>query len=193
MKRIALCCLFFSGFVVSGCFNLEPKPDNTVIYTLGPHAHEDGRSVNEGRIVYVNRPELPSYLMGSSVVFHTDTGALTSLSHARWGEDLEDGIARAVAEYLQSTGKVNVRSQYPWPKLARDDWDVRVLFKRFGATEDGVVHVSAVWQIRDNGDVMKEGLFASEGLQCDLSDASSYVAELNAGLEQLANQIGQEL
>ena len=121
--------------------------------------------------------------------YHTLDGEMGAIKDARWGEDLGEGIARALGEYIQASGKAFVRSQYPWPKLSRENSDIRVLFKRFGATEAGHVEVVAIWQIRHDRDIQKEGRFQSTDLTWNINAPETSVAQLNKALELLAQDI----
>lgn len=193
MRTTILSFLSLTVLLLSGCLNLEPKPDTTKLYTLGLQHEAKAKYGKAERSVYIARPELPGYLISNRLVYHTDARVLASFPDARWAEDLSDGIARALGEYLQATGTVDVRAQYPWPKVSARDWEVRLLFKKFEATEEGAVQISALWEVRDGGKVKKEGYFQSEGLSCDLADAGSFVRALNEGMSQLAAAIAASL
>lgn len=177
---------------LTACVNLKPQTDKVKLYTLGLNAAATNSIVDQP-VLYITRPELPSYLEGSAMRYHSADGEVASLNGARWGEDLGEGIARALGEYIQATGKAYVRSQYPWPKLARENLDVRVLFKRFGASEDGRVEVVAIWQIRDAKELIKEGRFQADNLSWQMDSPNTYVAQLNAALAALAETITAEL
>lgn len=192
MKTLTILTLLAS-VLLTGCVNLKPQRDKVKLYTLGLNAAMPQSTTAQQPVLYIARPELPSYLEGSAMRYHTEGGEIASLNGARWGEDLGEGIARALGEYIQASGKAYVRSQYPWPKLSRDNLDVRILFKRFGATEDGRVEVVAIWQIRNSKEAIKEGRFQTGNLEWQLDSPHTYVAQLNAALAALADAIVAEL
>jgi uncharacterized lipoprotein YmbA len=182
-----------TAIFLTGCVNLKPQADQTKLYTLGLNTIVPANQNQSAPVFYIARPDFPSYLRGSLMRYHTQSGEISALKGARWGEELGEGIARALGEYIQATGKASVRSQFPWPKLSREDLEVRVLFKRFAATDAGQIQVQAVWQIRDGQSVVKEGDFESSLLQWNVDVPSSYVAQLNAALAELANTIVAQL
>ena len=191
MKTSILISLF-CAVLFGGCVNLKPQADKVKLYTLGLNA-ELTTKLTEQPVLYITRPEIPGYLQGSAMRYHTADGEVAPLRGARWGEDLAEGIARALGEYIQASGKAYVRSQYPWPKLERENLDVRVLFKRFGATEDGRVEVVAIWQIRNSKEIIQEGRFHSEDLSWQTNSPDKYVAQLNATLKLMADEIANAL
>lgn len=192
MKFLLILTLIATA-LFSGCVNLKPQPDQVTLYTLGLNVRDTTVPAQGLPSVYIARPELSGYLAGSAMRYHTDAGEIGSLNDARWGEDLGEGIARALGEYVQATGKVSVRSQYPWPKLARDDLSIRVLFKRFEANQSGQIKVGAIWQIRNAKEAIKEGYFQLNDLTWEVGSPSSYVAQLNKVLDLLAQEIAQAI
>lgn len=193
MKPIALFVLLTVCLLLNGCVNLKPKPDATTLYTLGMNTPPSQSVDTTLPACHIARPELPGYLLGTTMYYRTQTGEIALMSGARWGEDLSEGISRALGEYLQSTGKAFVRSQYPWPKLDGETRDVRVLFERFGATDDGRIEVIANWQIRLDRKTIDEGRFQSTNLTWDTNAPSTCVAQLNEALELLAKDIAKSI
>lgn len=188
---IIISCL--CALLLSACVNFKPQADKVKLYTLGMNAAVAADDPGDKVTYYIARPELPGYLQGNRMLYHTDSGELASISGARWGEDLAGGIARALGEYMHSDGRVYVRSYFPWPKLSRETLDIRVLFKRFGATETGHVQLVAIWQIRNGDGLIKEGQFQSLDLRWNPDQTETYVTQLNAALSALAQDISSSL
>lgn len=193
MKSTVLLLLIVMGSVFSGCVNLKPKPDSVALYTLGMNTEAVQNIDSSLAAYYVARPEIPGYLRRSAMLYRTESGEVASLSKARWGEDLGEGIARAMAEYLQASGRVRVDSQYPWPKLSNDTREIRILFERFGATDQGKVEVVATWQVRQDRNTIQQGRFQSTDLTWDRNSPATYVAQLNKALEQMAQAIVESI
>jgi uncharacterized lipoprotein YmbA len=189
MNTKALFLLLVSAFLLSGCVNLKPQHDKTLLYTLGMSTSSRQEVDTSLVSYYVARPELPGYLQGTKMFVRTKFGEIDSLVGARWGENLGEGIARALGEYIQASGKAFVRSQYPWPKFSNDTQDVRVLFERFGGTDDGYVEVVGTWQVRKDRKTVREGRFQFVDLKWDTAMPATYVAQLNKALELLAQDI----
>lgn len=193
MKPIALFILLAAGLLLNGCVNLKPKPDAATLYTLGMNTSPSQSVDTTLPACHIARPELPGYLLGTTMYSRTQAGEITLMGGARWGEDLSEGIARALGEYLQSTGTAFVRSQYPWPKLDGGARDVRVLFERLSASDDGRIEVVANWQIRLDRKTVDEGRFQSTNLTWDTNAPGTYVAQLNKALELLVQDIAKSI
>jgi uncharacterized lipoprotein YmbA len=183
--------LLFLCFGLTACVNLKPKPDTVRLYVLGPLDTAVESGVLSGPAIYIARPDLPTYVDGTRLQYRRQGGELRSLSGARWAEPLQEGVSRALSEYLSSQHAIN--GYYPWPKLSSVTSQVRVRFSQFGATADGQIQLSAHWQIEGPEAVVREGVFAAADLKWQTDDAQSMVAGLNEALQALAADISNSL
>lgn len=183
---VSAVCLVFSG-----CVNLKPKADVVKLYALGP-VEAAPETTATGPSMYVARPNLPGFLDGKRLQFRSANGEVEELSKARWAEPLEDGIARALAEYLQHKGGRKVSGFYPWPKN-RDDLELRVHIYKLGALKSGEVSMLVEWELRSAGKARSAGTFESQGIQWQQGDSDSFVAGINRALEQLASDVDAAL
>jgi uncharacterized lipoprotein YmbA len=141
--------LLIVSFALTACVNLKPKPDSVRLYLLGP-VTASAVEAPVGRGIYIARPDLPTYLEGNRMQYHGEGGELQSVYGARWGEPLQEGIARAISELItQQSGRPGSRF-YPWPKSSDQAAELRVQFHQFGATADGRVQLTANWQLEGN-------------------------------------------
>lgn len=180
------------SLLLSGCVNLKPKPDLTQIFTLAADV-APVQSVEGKPECYVARVELPGYLEGTRIYYRLPDSKLGTVSAARWAEAPLEALPRAIAIYLQATGKANVRAYHPWANSSRDVAIVSVQFERFSANAAGQIEVVAQWQIKSPDGMTKEGRYLAPELIWDGQNASDYVAQLNAAIAGLAQAISAEL
>ena len=181
-----LCCC--TGLVA--CVNLKPTQHVVQRYVLGPAAATPV-SERSGGALYVARPELPSYLAGNQMQYRAAGGELQSLAGVRWGEPLQEGVARALSELIAAQDERSNIRFYPWPQTAAPVTTLRIQLHQFAATADGCVLLAAYWQLE--GEARAQGSYVAEGLRWTPGQAASLVAGLNAGLAGLAQEIaGQQ-
>lgn len=183
----SLCCL-----ALSGCLNLKPKVDDVKLFALGP-IDVKAEPTRKGPAIYISRPDLPAYLDGKRLQFRKVNGEVGELKNARWAEPLEEGVARALAEYLLASGEQQVSGFYPWPMRSRDSLELRVHFYKLGALASGEVRMVANWELRDSKQVVKSGSYQSEGITWVTGQAASQVEGINRALSQLAVEVLEAL
>jgi len=190
IDRRFLLLLFCLG--LSGCVNLKPKPDTIQHFALGPVQLAD---INADAIpLYVARPELPVYLDDRRLQYRDASGLVLSLADARWAETLEEGVARALSEYLAATQSVRVTGFYPWPPRSSFlSPVVRVRVLKFGVLATGEISMLAEWEVLEEAAVIAQGQYQSSDLFWDKATAISYVAGLNQALQNLSNEIVKSL
>jgi len=179
--------------VLVACVNLKPQPDSVVLYVLGP---SDSRTVpaDEPPSVYVARPDLPTYLEGSLLQYRQSDGAVKSLARARWAEPLQEGVARALSEFITLRSGHTTRGFYPWPPPGDASPLVRVRFYRFGGTAEGRIRISASWRIESGDAILAEGIYEpADEIEWRRGEADSLVEGLNTALEGLAAEIAASL
>ena len=181
--------LLIVSFALTACVNLKPKPDSVRLYLLGP-VTASAVEAPVGRGIYIARPDLPTYLEGNRMQYHGEGGELQSVYGARWGEPLQEGIARAISELItQQSGRPGSRF-YPWPKSSDQAAELRVQFHQFGATADGRVQLTANWQLEGaTGVVTVQGTYTAGDSKWTPGQAQSLVAGLNAALAALTRDI----
>ncbi|MGJ8654479.1 MAG: PqiC family protein [Opitutaceae bacterium] len=189
MNFLSAIFVLVACLAVNGCVNLKPKADVVKLYALGP-VEVTAPTASNGPSVFVARPDMPAFLDGKRLQFRSENGEVEELSRARWAEPLQEGVARALAEYLQQQGVHDVSGFYPWPKK-RDDLELHVHLFKLGALESGEIRMSADWEFRKAGKVQRSGSFQSQGLTWQVGDPDSFVAGINQALDQLAHAVGK--
>ncbi len=191
--KVLLLSLLFGGCLgLGGCLNLKPKVDGVKLYALGPVESVDRVAVGATSI-YISRPDLPVYLDGKRLQYRLSNGEVGELSHARWAEPLEAGVARSLAEYLQSTSPRGVSGFYPWPKRTRESAELRVHFYKLGALENGDIRMVADWELHQTDRLIASGMYQSTGIVWAVGNPTSLVGGLNEALQQLAAEVAESL
>lgn len=101
--------------------------------------------------------------------------------HARWGEPLEQGVARVLSAGLRARGMNVVPAGAAASVLA-----VRVLACEGAA--DGTVIFRATWELT-GGTAPSVGDFSASGLRWDVKSEASLASQLGAAVLALADEI----
>ena len=196
MKTATALILSFTGFLLTACINLEPKPDNTRRFVLGPVAQTaevSNESSDDALSVYVMPPHLPTYLGRQELLYRTAGGEVAIIPAARWAEPLIDGVARAFAHYLDRRSNIQVAGYYPWPQPSETHGLLSLRFSRFEATDGGLLQVAANWSLRMPDGSRREGMLRDGAIRWQVGDSESFVAAHNRALEALAVSLAEKL
>ena len=185
--------ILLSSLALVSCVNLKPKADSVKLYSLGP-AHVTALPEDAQQAVHVARPSLPSYLISNRLQYRSADGEIRSIVAARWAEPLQEGVARALAEWLQVQAEAAaVGTYYPWQQ-PDGSLVIRVQLHQLSGSEDGRILFQAAWQLESSAGVpLATGIYHPEGLSWVPGDARSLIAGLNAALQGLSAQIAEQL
>ncbi|MFP4069620.1 MAG: membrane integrity-associated transporter subunit PqiC [Opitutales bacterium] len=187
--------MFQLGLVVflSGCVNFEPKPDPTRHFTLGPSEPLAEMKDRNRKPIYIRRPDLPAYATGNRFMVREDGGELRAVGGIRWAEAMSEGLARSLGEWISGESGLRVSGYYPWPALEDDSLDVKVQFLQWVATDRGEIVVTADWRIFENGSVVAQERYHSQGIRWTPGEPETMVDGYNAALRQMAESITEDL
>ena len=151
----------------------------------------------EGLVIGVRRLDIAPYLATPAIAVRRGSRILHSEFH-RWGEDLDEGINRAVARYLAAAGPIRAVDIAPWPTRSRYDYLVQLHVARFeGVLPDGAaagageVHLLATWEIirHEDGTVLVRGVTDFRAPGWKPGDYAGLVTLLDQGLNELAGDL----
>lgn len=151
----------------------------------------------EGLVIGVRRLDIASYLAVPAIAVRQGSRILHSEFH-RWGEDLDEGINRAVARYLAAAGPIRAVDIAPWPTRSRYDHLVQLHVARFeGVLPDGATigggeaHLLANWEIirHEDGAVLARGVTDYRAPGWKTGDYAGLVTLLDEGLRTLASDL----
>lgn len=167
----------------------EPKADPTKFYVLAAAAAAAVPPAG-APVVQVRPVEVASYLRGRSIIVRRGEHEIEFRDFARWGEPLEQGIARVVREELLARGiaagpAASVRGEAAGADLLLT---LRVLACEGAA--DGAVLFRATWELSKEGTApVGAGDFRATGLRWDGKGEAFLVARLSEAVTGLAGEI----
>ena len=167
-------------FVLAGCTLLpEPRPDPTRFYVLAADAAP--AVAPGGAAVQLRAVEVAGYLRNRPMVVRRGGSEIEFREHARWGEPLEQGVARVLSSGLRSRGVNLAPLGAGAPVLS-----VRVLACE--GVSDGAVIFRAAWELT-GGAVPATGEFLAAGLRWDVKSEGSLATQLGAAVLSLADEV----
>lgn len=179
--------------VTSGCSLLpEPKADPTKFFVLGPPLAAAGEVARvAGAPVLVLRPiEVAGYLRNPPLVVRRGDHEIEFREYARWGEALEQGVARMLGAGLRARGVAVEPAAGRLPAGPERQLTVRLLACE--GTADGGVRFRATWEITRPGEASGVGVGGecrAEGLAWDGKNEAQLVARLSEAVAALAGEI----
>jgi len=195
---------------VTGCVRLlEPRTSNATYYLLSePVDREPQPSDTTGLTVGLRQPRLASYLDATRFVTRRGPHQIRFSEFRRWGEDLDQGISRTLAQALASRADIRSVEIVPWPKGATFDHIVqlRVLsFEGVGPPVDpetdedapapeGYSQMVVDWKILDAEDdaVLAQGLTRHQE-EWKVDDHEALASNLGTALTVLSDEIGARI
>ena len=148
----ASCALFLSA-----CVNLEPNPDLSRSFVLGPVDFSESSQGLDGGALYVMRPQLPSFLDSNRIQYRDAIGLVESVEDAFWAESLPEGVSRAFAQYFGQRSGLGGIAYYPWPEPGVEVDKIVLKFQRFDAITSGEVYVKASWELKSGSNGKHSG------------------------------------
>jgi uncharacterized protein len=182
---------------VAGCSLPTAQTDPTKFYVLAAPAAAPAPTANAPAIRL--RPvELASYLRGRPMIVRRSENEIEFRDFARWGEPLDQGIARVLGDGLIARGAasaVQVGAIRPSESTdVRYELSLRVLACEGGA--GGTVNFRAVWELAsvgDNGAPVAHGDFHPLNLRWDGKHEASLASALSEAIAGLAGEIAAGL
>jgi uncharacterized protein len=201
--RFALSALLL--VLVPGCVSLGRDSPRLELYVIGGAVSQEASDPVPGLrgvAIGVRRLQLAPYLATPDIVVRRGPHEILTSDYHRWGEDLGEGINRAVARHLGDGAQFRAVDVAPWSARSRYDYLVQVDVSRFegaipahvaAAAVSGVgeVHMVATWEIIRQRDetVLTRGTTEFREGGWPVGDYAALVEMLNRGLVVLARDI----
>jgi uncharacterized lipoprotein YmbA len=145
MVLIAVICLP----TLIGCVNIgKGTVDPTLFYLLSAPGWEDRQEQTgqeDGLVIGIGPVSIPGYLKRHQIVTRNTDNEIRLAHFHRWGEHLEDGIPRVIAENISSQMPDDWVVVYPWRKDVRPDFRVSLEIYRFDAVFEGNAVLNVQW------------------------------------------------
>ena len=181
---ILLVMVVFSGCVMPESNHVEPD-----FYLLSETELEKNESIPLTELsFYLREVELPRYLKDTRMVFRPTIHTIEFREQKRWGEPLEDGIARVISLNLQNFVSNSNSSIFPNRRKEGLNWDLSVSFSSYEKVMDQIV-LKSKWTARNKAGDSVSGDFSCEIPLNETGDELAEVSALNRGLNQIAKQI----
>ena len=187
--------------LLGACVSVVPKsthvePTNYLLTPVDSNLSTSDSDFLNGTSFYVRQVELASYLEGRGLVSRAESNKVEFSNLHRWGEPLDEGIARVVAKNLSIVlGTLNY-SAYPHRKKPQGDLEIGLHIERFEKIPGSKVTLVGTWQLfRNNRQVYTEALAEKINLPSSAADPdkTSQVAALSQTLRKVSERIAAGL
>ena len=185
-RAFLLVSLLAAAAAGAGCSLVpSPQPDPTRFFLL---AAEPGEAAPARGVVTLRPVELAAYLRQPALVVRQGDNEVKFREAARWGEPLEQGVARVLGDNLRRLGFA--------PSARGGEADAATLVVRVLAAEGtaaGGVEFRALWELTRRGAPPVGGEFRAPGLRWDGRNEAGLAAALSAAVAGLAAEIAGQV
>ena len=150
MKTSILNSLFVVSLhlILASCVIPESNHVRPTYHLLSALGSESNESITQGEVsFYVRQVELPTYLQDNRLVSRPSKGLIEFRENDRWGESLEEGIARVLGLNLSRRLNTFSYSVYPHRKKVSCMYDFVVAIQRFERISSEAVLLEAICEI----------------------------------------------
>tara|TARA_B100000212_G_scaffold306756_1_gene255504 strand:+ start:1022 stop:1621 length:600 start_codon:yes stop_codon:yes gene_type:complete len=180
--------IFLGSCVVPESTHVEPD-----FFLLGTALSDDNQTNPESEMsFYINQVQLPRYLQDSRLVFRPKEESIEFRENKRWGEPLEEGIARVLGSTLGMKMQVLRFSVFPNRKKNGCDWEISLSVERFEKINREQIRLKVIFEIisqeKEVENYAYDSLFPILG-----TDEISEVRAMSAALDDLATVIAAKL
>jgi uncharacterized protein len=174
----------------------KPSADQTRYFLLTATGARPEAKATAGRrwIVGMRGVDVAAYLRTRSLAVRSQANEVEFLDFARWGEPLDEGIARVLAEDLSAAPAVSRVARPPFRSDDPRDLEVAVSVTACEGAKDGTVRFSADWRIlRSAAAPVATGTYTASGLRWDGRDNAQLAARLSEAVGGLGREIADSL
>lgn len=139
--------LVLMGLVFGGCITGQSEePDYFVLEIIAGERPAEADFL-EGKSYHVAKTEIPVYLDSNRMVSRTSGNQLVYAEFHRWGETLDAGITRVVANDLAAALGVLNFSHYPNRTRPGNRYEINITVQRFERVPSGEVIFEGSWRL----------------------------------------------
>jgi uncharacterized protein len=197
---IARLCLVAALTGATGCFSLGRNSPALEQYVLSSArtAEAPPPPGPAGVLLGMRRPGVAAYLATPSIVVRQGAHGIGTSDFHRWGEELGQGISRAIASHLTAAPSIRAVNIAPWPARTEHAYLLQFDVARFegvidsvGAVGSGAAHVAASWELvrPADGAVLARGSTDWWQPGWRIGDYAALVAMLEEGLGGVARDV----
>jgi uncharacterized protein len=155
---LVICLLALVGCIIPESNHIQPD-----FFLLSHTSSDANQSKAKGdHSFYLREIELPQYLKDSRMVVRPTSHTIIFRDSDRWGEPLEDGIARVLALNLQEQIYDSIYSVFPNRRKDGLRWDLAISFSRFEKISNDRVLINSKWTAKQKKGVSISDTFSFE-------------------------------
>lgn len=190
-RMVALTAL--AALFLAGCGSLDPVVDTTRFYTLAPVAAGAGTvpAATDATPIGVRVTAQPDYLRRTVIAVRTSRNELRLVGDHRWAENLNEGIARVIAQDLQARlPRVFIVPVSSGGMTAGAATHIDITIVACEGSADGAI-LEAYWRMdtRSDDGASTAGHFREVSTGWDGADYGALAAQLSTPVDQLAAKI----
>jgi uncharacterized lipoprotein YmbA len=196
---------------VAGCVRLlEPRASDATYYLLDRAQQTGASTPDTARLtVGLRKPRLASYLDPTRIVTRRGSHQINFAEFHRWGEDLDRGINRTVAQNLETRSGIRSVEAVPWPEGSTFDYVVELHVLRFegvgpppdpeadddAPAPEGHSQMAVQWAIRHPkaDTILARGQTRHRTDDWRVNNYEALVEHLGRGLDALVDDVGTRL
>ena len=172
---------------LAGCA-VTPSPVQHLQLAAGAGA--TGAARGDGPRVYIDRVELPDYLLRDELIHRDDAYTLTYVHSRRWAEPLDLGIQRVLGEDLAALLDTRHLRRFPMPAAGDTQLNLRVTIQRFELVGDRAeLLASGVWRQGSEATVTLAEVSFEDRIAIDGDTASATAQALSELLGRFARAL----
>lgn len=144
-------------FIFGSCVIPESNHIQPTFYLLSEFSADENKSFHSSEVsFFVRQVELPTYLQDNRLVSRPDEGVIEFREADRWGEPLEEGIARVVGLNLGKKLNTLSYSVYPHRKKVPCSYELSITILRFEKIGSSAILLEAICEIHSAGKVTQD-------------------------------------
>lgn len=189
-----------AGVALGGCSlplpQAESDPTRYYLLAATPAGVPPAEAANAPAI-HLRPIELANYIRSRPMIVRRGANEVEFRDYARWGEPLEQGIARVLREELLARGAASaVQTTGARAAMAGYDFELSVRVLASEGAADGAVDFRAHWElatVSDKERVVASGDFQPKDLRWDPKNEATLAAALSKAVGALAADIAAAL
>ena len=180
----------------------QAQNDPTKFYVLSSMESKPAAATTEAKpiaaAIRIRPIDLASYLQSRPIAVRHGPNEIEFREFARWGEPLDQGIARVLREDLlahHAAGAVQIGALRP-SEVQEVPFELTIRVVAAEGDADGTVNFEAVWQVvntADNGTVVAKSDFRPTNLHWTPRHEATLAAALSQAVDQLAAEIAAQM
>lgn len=197
--KIVLCALLLAS--ASGCALMRPVQGNTRFYVLTAgqpkvRQHASAKEDPALCLVQVQPVELAAYLRTKEIVIRTGPNEVAFTHAHKWGESLDEGIRRVLAEDLRGSPLIEAVSTDDSTTAGAERYVLSVDVLACEGTLNGTrgsARLRVLWRLSDRRGQIVDGEFQLKPPAWNGQDYGALAKDLSQGIEDLAQVLIEKL